>query len=138
MTKALTPKQRKYAKGRADGLSRAKAYKQAGYCPTGTDATANRNAIELERRTTTIQAQLEKYRRMAEDGAILDRAQRQALLTELATDTEGARADRIRATDLLCKMSGDYSDTVIHRVSGAVSIEDARRQAWDALRNETP
>lgn len=135
--RALTEKQKRYCRLRADGESRRAAYKGAGY--SGDGKTANDNAYNLETRSaksTAILQRIAELQQRVEDGAIMDRSQRQALLTELAQDEEGARADRIRALDLLNKMCGDYTERVIYEGNSHVSIEDARAEAWDSLKSE--
>ena len=134
----LTAKQKEYCKGRADGLSYKDAYIRAGYADNGDKVTTN-NAYTLENLSAHSREILERIAELqarAEAGGILKREQRQQLLSDIALDTEGARADRIRALDLLAKMSGDYTERMIYEGTAFVSIEDARREAWDALRGD--
>ena len=132
----LTKKQEAYCRARAEGATYRQAYKEAGYKDNG-DSSNGGSAYTLEHlsaKTKEILARIAQLKEQAEAGAIMDRQARQAMLTQLANDEEGARADRIRAIDLLCKMSGDYTERVIYEGTASVSIEDARKEAWDALR----
>lgn len=135
---ALTKRQKEYAKRRAQGETYAKAYKGAGYSNRQSDKTAERNAYALEHESgetsNKILARIADLQRRAEAGGILKREQRQQLLSDLAMDEDGARADRIRAVDLLNKMSGDYTERVIYEGNAHVSIEQARADAWEALK----
>lgn len=130
----LSKRQKAYCRRRADGEGRAKAYKGAGYSDKQTDASAEANARKMEKATAGILEEIARLQEEADAGAILDRQQRQTLLTRLALDKEGARADRIRALDLLAKMSGDYTERVIYEGTSRVSIEQARQEAWDSLK----
>lgn len=133
---ALSKRQRSYTKRRAAGEGRAKAYKGAGYSDKQTDASAEANARKMEHANPAILREIERLQAEAEQGAIIDRIQRQTLLTRIALDTDKATADRVRAVDLLCKMSGDYTERVIYEGNAHVSIEDARREAWERLRGD--
>lgn len=132
----LTKKQEAYCQARAEGHSYREAYIKAGYSNNnGHDVGGNAFVLEnMSEKTKTILARIAQLKEQAKAGALMDREARQALLAELANDEEGARADRIRAIDLLNKMSGDYTERVIYEGNATVSIEDARREAWEALR----
>lgn len=134
---ALTKRQKKYAERRAAGDTYAGAYKKAGY--KGEGKTATDNAYNLEHKSpasTEILQRIAAIQERVEQNAILDRQQRQAELTALALDPEKCAADRIRALDLLNKMSGDYTERVIYEGNAHVSIEEARAEAWDSLKSE--
>lgn len=127
----LTPRQEKYCERRAAGDSRAAAYKAAGFCPAGNRETARNNAEKMERSPgvgTAILHRIDELRESAERGAVLDRDARAALLSELALDTGARDADRVRAVDILCRMSGDYTGVADIRVT--VAAESERREAW--------
>ena len=52
------------------------------------------------------------------------------MLSEFASDADGmtGKKDRLRALDMPAKMHGDYSETVVNRVDGAIEID--RKQAF--------
>ena len=136
--KKLTKRQRDYAAGRAAGKSRAQAYIDAGMCPTGSRKTANDNAFTLETRSaasTAILHRIKQLQEQAENGAILDRKQRQAFLTGIVTDDGQKTDDRLRAADMLNRMSGDYTDRAQVTYSGgiALSYEERRQALIDSL-----
>lgn len=137
MKRRLTHKQREYAKRRAAGDSYADAYIGAGYSGNAGKDTAKHNAYKLEHNTgetsTHILATIEKLRRQAEQGAILDRQSRQAALSNIAMDVEESTTDRLRAFDQLARMSGDYNDKVSHTVEASVSYGDKLQAIRDAI-----
>lgn len=139
--RGLTPRHEKYCRARAAGESYGDAYKHAGFSPDGSRDTAAGNAYRMENNggplATGILQRIQYYRDAAERGAILDRAQRQALLSELATSETVRPSDRVHAVDVLCKMSGDYTAGADIRVT--VVSEAERRAAWsEALRGQEP
>lgn len=130
--RGLTARHDEYCRRRADGESYSAAYKGAGFSPDGTTTTARENAFAMENKSglsTDILRRIQYYRDAAERGAILDRAQRQALLSELATSETVRPSDRVHAVDVLCKMSGDYTAGADIRVT--VVSEAERRAAWN-------
>lgn len=139
--KTLTHRQETYARNRAEGQSRAEAYLNAGLCPTGSRKTARDNAYTLEKRSAASTAILQRIRELqaqAEAGAIMDRTARQAWLTGIVTDDGQKTDDRLRAADMLNRMSGDYTDRADIRYTGAVSLsyEDRRRILMDEMTGE--
>lgn len=57
----------------------------------------------------------------AQDGRIISARERQALLSDMAKDTENAPSDRIRAIDTLNKMTGEYTVKVNADVKSSVN-----------------
>lgn len=138
MPRLKNVRREKYAQLRADGKSRYEAMKGAGFMPN-----ANKNATVVESwqkenvkdpKTMDIVNRIKELREQAERGQILDRQARQTLLTEMALDETAAKADRLRATDILNRMCGDYDDHI--RVTGSMemSIEEIRKEAWEKMR----
>lgn len=137
MARELTAKQRKYAERRAAGDSYADAYNAAYDDHGGTRKTAATNAENLEKRSAAapaIMARIAELRAAAERGAILKREERQALLTEIATNEGETTRDRIRALDQLNRMSGDYTENTRVTLSGGVTMTYAER--LEAIRAE--
>lgn len=133
----LTERQKKYCRERAKGKGLRQSYIDAGY--SATDAC--RSAIRLEREfpvSPLIQKEIARLSAMAEKGAILDRKQRQAMLTEIALNDEEKTDNRLRATDMLNRMSGDYTDVVRSTVSGDVNLtyEERKRMLEQELLEE--
>ena len=133
------PRKEKYAQLRADGKTRYESMKEAGYMPNG-----NRNATTVESykhenvkdpKTMDVINRIEELRAKAEQNQILDRKARQALLTEMALDDGAARADRLRATDILNRMCGDYDDHISITGRMDMSIEEVRKETWEKMMN---
>lgn len=139
---ALTAKQKKYCQGRAMGKTLSQAFKDAGYGPNSCTKTLMQNADRMEKRSAhakEIQAEIARLREMAEQDAILDRRQRQALLTEIALNSENDMPDRLRSLDQLNRMSGDYTDTVRTQVTGKIDMtfEEKLAAIQADMENET-
>lgn len=135
MPKLKNPRREKYAQLRADGKSRYEAMKGAGFMPTANRNCTCVNSYHIENkkdpRTMDVVKRIEELREKAEQGQILDRQARQSLLTEMALDETAAKADRLRATDILNRMCGDYDDHV--SITGSVSVEQIRKEAWEKM-----
>lgn len=135
--RGLNARQKKYCRARAKGKTFAESYVEAGYSPSD----ACRSAIRLEREfeiSPLIQAEIARLTALADKGAILDRRQRQAMLTEVALDSEEKTDNRLRATDMLNRMAGDYTDNVRSTVSGGVELtyEERKKLIEDSLSEE--
>lgn len=122
---ALTPKQLKYCRERARGKGLADAYESAGYGPNTSRRDKKQNAYALENQkpiSAEIKAKINELTDLANEKAILDRAQKQALLTTIALDEDNDMPDRLRAMDQLNRMNGDYTDNIRTQVSGKVDL----------------
>lgn len=126
----LTARQKAFARARADGKTLRESYTQAGYSDGGNDHTLRNNAFQLERKDK-VRTEIERLQKQVEAGNILSREQRLAMLSELASDADGCtgKKDRLRALDMLAKMHGDYTETVVNRIDGAIEID--RKQAFN-------
>lgn len=135
MQKKLNARQEKYCEGRAAGLSRSKAYKAAGYSPNGSTVTAEQSAHRLDTESaaaSTVRLRIEELRRRAAETAILSRDDRLRLLSELATDEAVKPQDRLRATDQLSRMCGDYNDSL--RIEGQAAVMLSYADRIEAIR----
>lgn len=130
MQKKLNARQEKYCEGRAAGLSRAKAYKAAGYSPNGSTVTAEQSAHRLDTESAAasmVRLRIQELRSRAAEHAILSRDDRLRLLSELATDEDVKPQDRIRAADQIARMCGDYSDSLRITADAGVTLSYADR-----------
>lgn len=140
---ALTPKQLKYCRERAKGKGYADAYKDAGYCPNTSTRDKKHNAYNLENCkggiSDQIKAKINELTELAEQGAILDRRQKQAMLTKITLDENNDMPDRLRAMDQLNRMSGEYTDNVRTQVSGKIDMtfEEKLAAIQADMENET-
>lgn len=126
----LSAKQEKYCQLRAAGQSRPKAYKAAGYSPKGCRKTAEQNAYNMDTispKATEIQQRIAELRSRNAEQSILSRNDRLLLLSELATDEAVKPQDRLRATDQLSRICGDYNDRLQIEGRAAVSLSYADR-----------
>lgn len=117
----------------------AEAYTDAGYASCGPLTRTNAYQLENIRGISPqIRAEIDRLKKLAEDGAILDRQQRQAMLTEIALDTEEKTDNRLRAADMLNRMSGDYTDNIRSESVTKVqlSYEEKKAMLEAALRGE--
>lgn len=133
----LNPKQKRYCRERAAGKNRGEAYVAAGY--SDKDATASAYRLEhFMKCSEKIRAEIDRLTAAADKGAILDRKARQALLTEMALDTEEKTDNRLRATDMLNRMSGDYTDRVEQTYSGSLNLsyEERRKMLMEGLEKD--
>lgn len=140
---ALNARQKKYCRLRAEGMPKGKAYKAAGFSsPEAAMGTARNKAARLEHEyacSAEVRAEIERLRQQAEEGAILKRAERQALLTKIALNPDNDMPDRLRSLDQLNRMSGDYTDTVRTQVSGKIDMtfEEKLALIQSDMENET-
>lgn len=105
----LTHKQREYARLRAQGKSQIDAYTGAGYQPGATEKTRREGACRLET-ISAIQDKIESLQAIADAGGILSTEQRKCALVAIWQDDSNSTRDRLKALDLLNRMSGDYID----------------------------
>lgn len=129
----LTRMQKKFARERAKGKSYAEAYGDAGYGSGTSEENKRKNAYKLENVSASadmIKSEIARLQKLADEGAIAERRHRQAILTEILLNSEEATADRLRASDQLARMSGDYTDRIqtenITRLSYADRLEAMR------------
>lgn len=131
--KGLTIRQQKYCEGRADGKTMPEAYLAAGYaCTEKNKPYLKSNAYNLEYNkacSPLIRDEIARLRKIAEEGAILDRLQRQAMLTEIALDQEEKTDNRLRSLDMLNRMSGDYTDNIRSESITKVQLSYAEKKA---------
>lgn len=129
----LTVRQQKYCEGRAEGKTMPQAFIDAGYSVTEKSRKhAKTNAYHLEtskKISPLIQAEIARLKRVAEEGAILNREARQAMLTEIALDAEEKTDNRLRAADMLNRMSGDYTDNIRSESVNKVQLSYAEKKA---------
>lgn len=139
--KKLTQMQERYCQERANGADYATAWGNAGYSTKCKRSNQRSDAYHMEVTKPSaplIQARIKELQAAAEEGAILDRQARQAFLTGIALDENEKTDNRLRAADMLNRMSGDYTDTVRSVVSGGVSLtyEERMKLIEDQLKGE--
>lgn len=133
----LTARQKKYCRERVKGKSLADSYYDAGYSKGNKKDVAAIAACRLER-DERIKAEMERLTRKAEAGAVLDRQQRIALLSDMAADEDRKDDSRQRAIDMLNRMQGDYTERTITEIKGGldISLEDKKKMILEALQTD--
>lgn len=125
----LTDKQREYTRQRAAGKSQIEAYALAGYSTKQSKKSQRENACHLDA-MENIQKNIERLQKIADNGGIMSTETRKAALYEIYQDSANSTKDRLKALDLLNRMSGDYVDK--KEITANVGITRADRM--DAMR----
>lgn len=132
----LTPNMERFAQEVANGEQRMVAYRKAYPNAKGKDITIYSNAYDLVKNNPQIMERVRELQAKAEAGAILQRKERQALLTEFALDETVSNSDRLSAVDKLNKMSGDYSETIRQEITAQVDVKEERHMVIEKLLKE--
>jgi phage terminase small subunit len=116
----LTPKQEKFVQGIIEGMSQADAYRNAYSCKKMSDKTIYEAASRLMA-DSNISARVQELRERVACETIMSARKRQEWLTEFI---KGAHlsADKLRALDILNKMTGEYVQKIEAEVSSDVTI----------------
>lgn len=117
----LTAKQEEFAKGIAEGKTQADAYRSAYSTKRMTDKTIWENASRLMA-DTKVAARVRELRDMAAKSTIMTAQQRKEWLTEVINDPEIDINARLKASDQLNRMDGEYTQKVEASVTNAVNI----------------
>lgn len=138
----LTDKQRRYARARAQGKSQIESYVEAGYQTGATRKTKREGACRLDA-LDAVQGEIERLQAIADAGGIMSTEQRKCALFEIWQDDSNATRDRLKALDLLNRMSGDYIDkkevsatvqglTREDRIDAMGETLEALKKLWEA------
>lgn len=117
----LTNKQELFAQKIAEGMSQADAYRSAYSCKNMSDNAIYREASLLVDNPNVAQ-RLKELRDMAAKPSIMSAQKRKEWLTEVINDPEVDINARLRASDQLNKMEGEYIQKVETELKNAVSI----------------
>lgn len=113
----LTAKQEQFAKGIAEGMSQADAYRSAYSTNRMKDSTIWENASRLMNDSKVL-ARVRELRDMAAKDTIMTAQQRKEWLTTVINDPEVDINARLKASDQLNKMEGEY----VTKVEGNLNI----------------
>ena len=119
----LTTKQELFAQKIAEGMSQADAYRSAYSCKNMSDNAIYREASLLADNPNVAQ-RLKELRDMAAKPSIMSAQKRKEWLTEVINNPEVDINARLRASDQLNKMEGEY----VQKVQASVSYEDNLRK----------
>ena len=118
----LTPKQEQFAKAIAlEGMSYSDAYRSAYDTSKMTDKTVNEKA-SLMKSQDKIRARIKELRDEVDTPMIISAQKRKEWLTAVINDPEVDINARLRASDQLNKMEGEYVQKVETELKNAVSI----------------
>ena len=109
----MNARQKKFAEFYAQSGNAAWSAVQAGY----SQKLVNTNASKLLQNTTIAQY-IRELTEKAQDERILTAKERQVMLSDIARDGHLTR-DRLRAVDILNKMTGEY----VTKIEGSISAD---------------
>lgn len=115
----MNERQKKFAEYYAQSGNAAESARSAGY----SEKYAAQNAGKLLK-NTNISEYIKKLSKEIKDERILTVKDRQVILSELAKDDLNEPSDRIKAIDVLNKMSGEYLQKV--DVTGKIEAEKSK------------
>ena len=118
----LTPKHEQFAKAIAlDGMNYSDAYRSAYNTERMTDKTINEKA-SLLKDDGKIRARIAELRKEIDTPRIMSAQKRKEWLTEIINDPDVDINARLKASDQLNRMDGEYVQKVEAEVKNAVSI----------------
>ena len=113
----LTPKQETFVQGIIQGLSQADAYRAAYNCKNMTDNSVYVNASKLMS-DTKIAQRIKGLRAELSKDSIMTAQERLEWLTGIVQDDVTNIDGKLRALDIMNKMTGEY----VTKIDGNVSI----------------
>lgn len=117
----LTPKQEKFVRGIIEGKSQADAYRSAYSAKNMSDNAIYREA-SLLMSSPKITQRLNELRNDMITPAIMSAQERLKWLTELVNSEEETTADKLKACEIMNKMTGEYVQKVVADVDTTYSI----------------
>lgn len=117
----LTGKQEEFAKRIAEGMNYSDAYRSAYDTKRMSDKTINEKA-SLLKDEDKIRARIKELRDMMAKPTIITAQKRKEWLTEVINDSNMDINARLKASDQLNRMEGEYIQKVETEIKNAVSI----------------
>ena len=117
----LTPKQEAFVQNIIQGMTQADAYRSAYSCKNMTDNSIYVNASKLVADAKVAQ-RLKELREQLVKPSIMSAQERLEWLTEVVQDNVTNIDGKLRAVDIMNKMTGEYVQKVEAEVKNAVSI----------------
>lgn len=117
----LTPKQEKFVQGIIEGKSQADAYRSAYSAKNMSDNAIYREA-SLLMSSPKITQRLNELRNDMITPAIMSAQERLKWLTNLVNSEEETTADKLKACEIMNKMTGEYVQKVVADVDTTYSI----------------
>lgn len=117
----LTPKQEKFVQGIIEGKSQADAYRSAYSAKNMSDNAIYREA-SLLMSSPKITQRLNELRQDMITPAIMSAQERLKWLTNLIENDDETTADKLKACEIMNKMTGEYVQKVVADVDTTFSI----------------
>jgi phage terminase small subunit len=117
----LTAKQEDFAKRIAEGMNQSDAYRSAYNTSRMTDKSVWEKASELAK-DVKVTARVKELRDMAAKSTIMTAQQRKEWLTEVINNPEVDINARLKASDQLNRMDGEYTQKIEANVVNDVTI----------------
>lgn len=117
----LTAKQEEFAKRIAEGMTYSEAYRSAYNAKRMSDKTVNEKA-SLLKDEDKIRARIKELRDMAAKPTIMTAQRRKEWLTEVINDSGLDINARLKASDQLNRMEGEYVQKIEADVKSEVTI----------------
>ena len=117
----LTTKQEMFVQNIINGMSQREAYKSAYSCKNMTDNAIDREASLLMKNPKVTQ-RLKELRDQLANESIMSAQKRMEWLTSIVNATGESTGDRLKAIDILNKMSGEYVQKVQADVDTDVTV----------------
>ena len=114
----LTAKQEKFVQGIIQGKTQADAYREAYTCNNMTDKTIHECASKLVKEPK-IATRIEELRKQIASSSIMSAQARLEWLTDLVQDNVTNIDSKLRAMEIMNKMTGEY----VTRVEAEVAVE---------------
>lgn len=117
----LTPKQEEFAKRIAEGMNYSDAYRSAYDARRMSDKTVNEKA-SLLKNEDKIRTRIKELRDMMAKPTIITAQKRKEWLTEVINDPDVDINAKLKASDQLNRMEGEYIQKVETEIKNAVNI----------------
>lgn len=117
----LTPKQEAFVQNIIQGMSQADAYRSAYSSKNMSDKTIHEAASRLMA-DSKISARVEELRRQLAKETIMSAQKRMEWLTGVIQSEKESTTDKLRAIDLMNKMSGEYVQKIAAEVQTETTI----------------
>lgn len=113
----LTPKQEQFVQNIIVGMSQADAYRNSYNCKKMSDKTIHENASRLMA-DSKIKARVQELRAQISQDNIMTAQERLEWLSEVIRNTNESMTDRLKASDQMNKMQGEYTT----KVEGSLNV----------------
>lgn len=113
----LTAKQEQFVKNIIDGMSQADAYRSAYPNQKMTDKTVWESASKLMK-NPKVTARLEELREQMITPSVMSAQERLEWLTNLINNEEEGTNEKLKAIDIMNKMTGEY----VQKIEGSLNV----------------